>query len=53
MFWRYLNSSMTRFSPNILLPTPNSNDLNSRDGAAVLNSRIEERGDSRGQLKKK
>ena len=31
LFWRYLNSSMTRFSSDILLPFPNSNDLNSRD----------------------
>ena len=31
MFWRYLDSSMTRFSSDILLPFPNSNDLNSRD----------------------
>ena len=29
LFWRYLNSSMTRFSSDILLPFPNSNDLNS------------------------
>ena len=29
LFWRYLNSSMTRFSSDILLPVPNSNDLNS------------------------
>ena len=27
--WRYSNSSMTRFSSDILLPFPNSNDLNS------------------------
>ena len=30
LFWRYLNSSMTSFSSDILLPFPNSNDLNSR-----------------------
>ena len=29
LFWRYLNSTMTRFSSDILLPFPNSNDLNS------------------------
>ena len=29
LFWKYLNSSMTRFSSDILLPFPNSNDLNS------------------------
>ena len=29
LFWRYLNSSMTSFSSDILLPFPNSNDLNS------------------------
>ena len=31
LFWRYWNSSMTRFSSDILLPFPDSNDLNSRD----------------------
>ena len=30
MLWRYLNSSMTSFSSDILLLFPNSNDLNSR-----------------------
>ena len=30
LFWRYLNSSITSFSSYILLPFPNSNDLNSR-----------------------
>ena len=29
LFWRYLNSSMVSFSSDILLPFPNSNDLNS------------------------
>ena len=29
LFWRYLNSSMTSFLSDILLPFPNSNDLNS------------------------
>ena len=29
LFWRYLNSSMTRFFSDILLPFLNSNDLNS------------------------
>ena len=29
LFWRYLNSSVTGFSPEILLPFPNSYDLNS------------------------
>ena len=29
LFWRYLNSSMTSFSSEILLPFPNSNHLNS------------------------
>ena len=29
LFWRYLNSSMTSFSSEILLSFPNSNDLNS------------------------
>ena len=35
-FWRYLNSSLTKFLSDILLPFPNSNDLNSgafREGA--------------------
>ena len=31
LFGRYLNSSITRFLSDILLPFPNSNDLNSRD----------------------
>ena len=31
LFWRYLNSNMTRFSSDILLPFSNSNDLNSRE----------------------
>ena len=31
LFWRYLNSSMTRFSSGILIPFPNLNDLNSCD----------------------
>ena len=31
LFWRYLNSSMTRFLSDILLPFPNSNDLNSHE----------------------
>ena len=30
LFRRYLNSNMTSFSSDILLPFPNSNDLNSR-----------------------
>ena len=30
LFWRYLNSSMTSFSSEILPSFPNSNDLNSR-----------------------
>ena len=29
LFWRYLNSSMTSFLSDILLPFPNSNNLNS------------------------
>ena len=29
LLWRYLNSSMTRFLSDILLPFPNPNDLNS------------------------
>ena len=32
LIWRYLNSSVTRFSSDTLLPFPNSNDLNSREG---------------------
>ena len=30
LFWRYLNSSMTSFSSDIMLPFPNLNDLSSR-----------------------
>ena len=36
LFWRYLNSSMTRFSSDILLPFPNSNDLNSHELSSLI-----------------
>ena len=36
MFWRYLNPSMVIFSSDILLPFPNSNDLNSCESIYCL-----------------
>ena len=35
LFWRYLNSSMTTFLSDIVLPFPNSNNLNSREQHSV------------------
>ena len=43
LFWRYLNSSMTRFSSGILLPFPNLIDLKNHEGIHLILSSPEKK----------